>query len=141
VLFDPNHPHAFGVTVNPSDPRRIAVATGDDPFHDKTHATGVWISADDGATWSQANDGIGMLRGQCITFNPHNPEQLVYGSFGGGFYVGAWPASFRPTGTRQYVQTAADSATLAQAGQVEAASGGPRPLLKNGNFEQGDTTP
>ena len=55
-----------------SDPTRIAVATHDNPYHDITYATGVWVSADDGKTWRQANDGLPVLRGESITFDPHH---------------------------------------------------------------------
>lgn len=138
--------HAFCPSVDATDPTRIALSTSDDPFHDFTNATGVWISVDDGKTWTNASDGLGMLRGQVVAINPHDPEQLVFGSFGGGYYEGRWPKSYRPVGTRSYTSTAADATNVApQAAEVHAAppkasdpSSDPKSVsLKNGSFELG----
>jgi len=103
-LLDENF--AFSVSVDPTDPTRIALSTSDDPYHDVTGASGIWISTDDGKSWSQANDGLGMLRGQVVTFNLHNAEELVLSSFGGGYYKGNWPRTFKHSGTRLFVDPA-----------------------------------
>lgn len=79
-----------GVAVHPADPRRIAVATNDDPYHDISSASGVWVSGDDGRTWSRQNAGLACLRGPVITFNPHDPSQLIFGTEGRGFFVTRW---------------------------------------------------
>ncbi len=78
------------VAICPSNPGRLAVATNDHPYHDVCFATGVWVSADGGRTWSQQNRGLPCLRGEVITFNPHDPQQLIFGSMGRGFFVGRW---------------------------------------------------
>jgi len=79
------------VAVDPADPNRLAIATHDHPYHDACYATGVWISSDGGKTWSQQNTGLSCLRGECIAINPHDPEQLVFGTHGRGFFVARWP--------------------------------------------------
>ncbi|MCX5684189.1 MAG: hypothetical protein NT049_10950 [Planctomycetota bacterium] len=81
----------YDVAIDPTDPRRIAVATHDHPYHDVCSATGVWVSADGGTTWSQQNDGLPELRGTTVRFNPHDPEELVFGSHGRGFFITRWP--------------------------------------------------
>jgi hypothetical protein len=80
-----------GVAVDPTDPSRVAVATTDVPIRDVTIASGVWLSDDAGVTWSQQNNGLPCLRGKVIAINPHDPEQLVFGSEGRGYFVTRWP--------------------------------------------------
>src|SRR5205807_70449 len=72
----------YAVASDPNDPTRLAVATDDNPDHDVCSATGVWVSADDGKTWRQANDGLPVLRGECIAFDPHTPGRMVLGTHG-----------------------------------------------------------
>lgn len=84
-------PAVAGVAVDPTDPKRIAIATADSPRRDVTVASGIWISEDGGQTWSQQNEGLPCLRGRVLAFNPHDPEQLVFGSSGRGYFVARWP--------------------------------------------------
>ncbi|MEN0109703.1 MAG: hypothetical protein AAF805_03170 [Planctomycetota bacterium] len=79
--------YAVDVAVDPTNPLRIAVTTSDDPFHDDSRATGVYLSEDGGENWTSINDGLPMLRGQAVAFNPHDPTQLVLGTGGRGFYT------------------------------------------------------
>jgi hypothetical protein len=88
-IFDQTY--AFDVAVHPTNPQRIAVSTSDDPYHDISRATGVWLSEDGGVTWHQSNDGLSCTRGKTIAFDPHRPERLVFGSFGRGFFHATWP--------------------------------------------------
>lgn len=98
------------VAVDPTDATRIAVTTNSNPYTDHTRATGIWISADGGTTWRTANDGLAMLRGHALAFNPHNPEQLVFGSFGRGFFVARWPKGYLPATTaKSYTSTEEDA--------------------------------
>ncbi|MDQ3814836.1 MAG: hypothetical protein M3347_12910, partial [Armatimonadota bacterium] len=99
----------YDVAVDPTDPNRIAVSTNQNPYTENSRATGVWISADGGQTWSQQNDGLAMLRGYVVEFNPHDPEQLIFGSNGRGFFTTRWPKEFKPVGTRRYTHTADDT--------------------------------
>ncbi|MBI5049498.1 MAG: hypothetical protein HZC11_01135, partial [Nitrospirae bacterium] len=78
------------VAVDPTDPNRIAITTQWGPWSDVTFASGVWISKDGGKTWSQQNEGLSCLRGRAIAFNPHNTEQLIFGSDGCGYFVTQW---------------------------------------------------
>jgi hypothetical protein len=80
------------VAVSPTNPARIAITTRDDPYHDVSNATGVWVSDDAGKTWSQQNTGLPCLSGDVITFNPHDPAQIIFGSMGRGYFVARWPA-------------------------------------------------
>jgi photosystem II stability/assembly factor-like uncharacterized protein len=80
-----------GVAVDPTDPSRVAVATTDVPIRDVTIASGVWLSDDAGVSWSQQNNGLPCLRGKVLAINPHDPEQLIFGSEGRGYFVARWP--------------------------------------------------
>jgi len=84
-------PSIMNVAIDPTDPNRLAIATGDVPRRDVTIASGVWISEDGGKTWSQQNEGLACLRGRVLALNPHDPEQLVLGSEGRGYFVTRWP--------------------------------------------------
>jgi lysophospholipase L1-like esterase len=96
------------VAVDPRDPQRIAVATNQNPYTEDSGASGVYISSDGGASWAQQNQGLAMLRGYTIKFNPHDSEQLVFGSNGRGFFHTRWPRAFKPAGTRRFTQTDED---------------------------------
>jgi hypothetical protein len=78
------------VAVDPTDAQRVAVAEDDHPFHDVSNATGVWISDDGGKTWSRQVDGLPVLRGSVLAINPHDPEQIVFGASGRGFFTARW---------------------------------------------------
>jgi hypothetical protein len=71
------------------------MVTNMDPFNDFAGGNGVWVSADDGKNWSRQDTGLAMLRGQAVAFNPHDPEQIVMGTFGRGFFVARWPRNMR----------------------------------------------
>ncbi|MEO0532015.1 MAG: hypothetical protein AAF266_15790 [Planctomycetota bacterium] len=83
-LFDDQY--AVDVTVDPNNPLRIAVTTSDPPFRDESRGSGVYFSDDGGQEWRSLNDGLPMLRGRAISFNPANPNELVVGTTGRGFY-------------------------------------------------------
>ncbi len=84
------HDQLGQVVVDPADANRIAYACGDDPYHDQTRAAGVWTSADGGATWLQQIDGLPMLRGRVLALDPIDPQRLVFGSNGRGFFISIW---------------------------------------------------
>lgn len=100
----------LNVAVDPNDPSRLAVTTNMDPYGEISLATGVWISADSGQTWSAQNGGLAMLRGHAIAFDPFDSKTLVFGSFGRGFWKTRWDQNFRPIGTTRYVSTDEDAA-------------------------------
>lgn len=87
-LFD--HRFAFAVAADPGNPARLAMTTQDRPYHDFAGCDGVYVSADEGQTWTQANRGLHNLRLSCIAFDPFDPETLVAGTGGGGFVKGRW---------------------------------------------------
>jgi hypothetical protein len=82
-----NDPYAVDIAVDPTNPNRIAVTTDDDPFHDVSRASGVYLTDDGGVTWRLLNTGLPMLRGSVIEFNPHDPRELVVGTSGRGFFL------------------------------------------------------
>lgn len=133
--------HAYDITIDPTDPTRMALITNDDPFHDVSSASGVWVSNDDGASWVQANDGLDMTRGTCIVFNPHDPEQLVAGTWGGGYYIGNWSTDRKATGKRRYNSTPKDRlhATFSDVKAQVQTVGSFR--LTNGSMDAGTDTP
>lgn len=87
----------YGVDVDPSDPDRIAVSTNQNPYSDASQATGAWLSCDGGVSWSNERSGLPMLRAWCVAIDPHDPERLIYGTFGRGFFEARWPRTYHPT--------------------------------------------
>ncbi len=79
------------VAVDPTNTQRVACAQDDHPFHDVSHGDGVWISEDGGKTWTCQADGLPVLRGSVLAINPHDPEQIVFGTSGRGFFTARWP--------------------------------------------------
>lgn len=98
---------AFECVADPRDPTRLALMTSDDPYHDRASGRGVWLSSDDGASWSAANEALPMLRGQAIAFSPDG-ERLVVGTFGRGFFTATWPRDLVIAGERRYTGDAED---------------------------------
>ncbi|MEM6391290.1 MAG: hypothetical protein AAF797_00775 [Planctomycetota bacterium] len=80
-----------GVDVHPLDPDILVITTDDPPFRDISLASGVLITFDGGENWSFINDNLPLLRGAVVTFNPHNPNELLFGSTGRGFYTATIP--------------------------------------------------
>jgi hypothetical protein len=128
--------YASSVAADPSDPNRLALATNDDPYHDVCNAAGIWLSADAGKSWFCETEGLAMRRGHAVAFNPFDPEQVVYGTLGRGYFVARWPKGHAPKAPRSYVHTPEDD-RLAAAG-VEV----PRPVvLVNGSMTAGADVP
>ncbi len=124
------------VAFDVQDPTRLAITTNDDPYHDVSHASGVWVSSDDGKSWSQQNTGLPMTRGQCIAIDPHDGTRIVFGSFGSGYFVGDWPRDGGIAGTRSYASKP-DDLVVATSGDPS----GPPPLITNGDMSRGDEAP
>ena len=128
------------VAADPSDAQRLALVCNQNPYTELSSATGVWLSSDGGATWSQANDGLPMLRGWAIGFNPFDAEELVVGTQGRGFFKTRWAKATMPTGERRsYRHSVADTKFAAIAEEPKA-----KPfqlVIKNGGMTQGDDVP
>lgn len=86
-------PLAYAVAADPFDPSRLVLTTIDHPYHDFAGGNGIFVSADDGRTWSPANAGLHVRRVECIAFDPFDGETLVAGTVGGGFVRAHWPRS------------------------------------------------
>ncbi len=126
------------VAVDPTDPNRLAVATNMMPIADIQRATGVWISADAGKTWSRENDGLAMTRGGAVAFDPFDHTRLVLGTFGRGYFVTHWPADYMPAGAASYVSSPADAVFA----KVDETDGKPKPVaLRNGDMTAGTAIP
>jgi len=83
-LFDDFFSH--GAAIDPENPSNIVVVTSEPAFHDVSSATGVHMSNDGGATWTPVVAGLPMTRLRTAEFNPANPDRLVVGTTGRGFY-------------------------------------------------------
>ncbi len=83
-LFDDFYSH--GVAVDPTNPSNIAVVTTEPAFNDVSAATGVYLSNDAGQTWTAITAGLPMTRLRTAEFDPSNPDRLVVGTTGRGFY-------------------------------------------------------
>jgi hypothetical protein len=78
--------HLATIAVDPTDPDHLVAAMNDLPFHDVTHAPGLYESTDAGATWTPIDDGLPITRVSAVAFDPHHSDRLVIGTMGGGFY-------------------------------------------------------
>jgi len=83
-LFDDEFSH--GVAIDPSNADNLAVVTTEPAFNDISAATGVHLSSDGGKTWTAVVDGLPMTRLRTAEFDPANPDRLVVGTTGRGFY-------------------------------------------------------
>jgi lysophospholipase L1-like esterase len=108
-----DEPLAIDVTTDPKDDKRIILVTSQDPFNDLAGGNGVWISADDGKTWSKEINGLAMLRANCVTFDPKDGQRFLVGTYGRGFFEASWPREYVPAGSRTYAHTDADTAHAA----------------------------
>ena len=77
---------AHGVAVDPSNAQNLAVVTTEPAFNDVSGATGVYLSSDGGATWTAITEGLPMRRLRTAEFDPSEPDRLVVGTTGRGFY-------------------------------------------------------
>ena len=153
-------PWIMNVAVDSHDARRIAFTTNQNPYTEMSRATGVWLSDDGGQTFRAANDGLPILRGHAIAFDPFEPGELVFGSFGRGFFEAFWPLTIKLRPGRSYVVSPADrefarvgespstpAATVVVAPVVALAAttvNNPtdgRNMLRNGDMAQGGALP
>ncbi|RZV48531.1 MAG: hypothetical protein EX269_01285 [Acidimicrobiales bacterium] len=77
---------AHGLAVDPTNPQNLVVVTSEPAYHDISAATGVYFSGDGGASWKVVNDGLPMTRLRTAEFDPHDPDRVVVGTTGRGFY-------------------------------------------------------
>ncbi len=82
--------YIMNIAVDPSNEKRILAVGNDDPFHDQVRSS-IWVSSDDGQTWIEAVDGLPVHRGKAVAFNPFNPEEIVLGTGGSGFFKTTFP--------------------------------------------------
>ena len=83
-IFDDRFTH--GIAVDPTNPSNIALVTTEPAFHDISSATGVYLSDDAGETWTAITDGLPMTRLRTAEFSITDPDRLVVGTTGRGFY-------------------------------------------------------
>jgi hypothetical protein len=102
--------YAFALAVDPHNAARLAVITKTpSPTNDVDPCTGIYLSSDSGATWTQYNN---LKLNSCggIAFNPDNSSQLI-ASMDGGNLVLDWGTS-----------TPAGGSAVNLPGTVQAAS-------------------
>jgi lysophospholipase L1-like esterase len=122
---------AMECNADPSDPTRLLLVTSMDPYYDTAGGNGVWISHDDGTSWSRANENLPMMRANACAFDPFDPEQVVVGLYGMGFFKARWHKSYKPIGERSYTHTPEDT----------EATHTTKNLLKNNSMTDGNDIP
>lgn len=83
-----NDYYLYDVAVHPENHDILVVATNDHPYHDVMNNSGISLSPDGGKSWILQNQNLPMLKGEVIRFNPHQPDQLILGTGGRGFFIG-----------------------------------------------------
>ena len=84
LIFDDFFSH--GVAIDPSNPDNLAIVTTEQPFNDISSATGVHLSNNGGQTWTAITEGLPLNRLRTAEFDPADPDRLVVGTTGRGFY-------------------------------------------------------
>ena len=79
-------PFLNDVAIDPTNPKRIVAVANDYPYHDEADATGVWVSTDDGVSWSRADEGLAMTRVATVAFDANVPGRVLIGTYGNGFW-------------------------------------------------------
>ena len=79
------------IAVRPGDSKTLIAVTNDHPYHDICSANGIYLSINQGIDWELVNDGLAVLRGEVIGFNPYKNEEVLFGSNGRGFYKATIP--------------------------------------------------
>jgi hypothetical protein len=80
------------VAIDPGNTRRIVYVTNDNPYHDTSFANGVWVSCNGGATFTQHNAGLPMLRVLSVAFDPWTPGRVIIGTNGRGYWQAELPS-------------------------------------------------
>ena len=66
--------------------------TNDNPYHDTSFATGVWVSCNAGASFTQYDEGLPMLRILSVAFDPWTPGRVIIGTNGRGYWQTELPS-------------------------------------------------
>ena len=74
------------VAVRPGDSKTLVAVTNDHLYHDICSASGVYVSTNQGANWKLENAGLPMLRGSLVAFNPGKTDEVLFGTYGRGFF-------------------------------------------------------
>ncbi|MFC2090600.1 hypothetical protein ACFLT1_07450 [Bacteroidota bacterium] len=80
--------YLYDVAVHPENQDILVVSSNDHPYHDVMNNSGISLTVDGGKSWTLQNNNLPMLRGEVIRFNPHQPDQLILGTGGRGFFIG-----------------------------------------------------
>lgn len=72
--------------VHPENPEQILMLSTDHPYHDHIRCRAVYLSEDDGKTWTELSEGLPTRRGECAAFNPFHPEEVILGTGGCGYF-------------------------------------------------------
>ncbi|MCF6351041.1 MAG: T9SS type A sorting domain-containing protein [Flavobacteriaceae bacterium] len=83
-----NDYYLYDLAIQPGNSQAIIITTTDHPYHDVMRNSGVWLSIDGGQNWTKQNTGLPMQRVNSIAFNPYEPNQVIIGTGGRGFFKG-----------------------------------------------------
>jgi photosystem II stability/assembly factor-like uncharacterized protein len=130
------------IAIDPKTPNRLAICTSDQGAGADANASGVWVSDDAGKNWTNVTEGLPILLGETIAFNPRNTAELWFSSSGGGTFVLNWPVGQKLNKERHYVSTVEDRAfctysTSKRPGFMASKNQGVPNPLRNGDMEQG----
>ena len=76
------------LAISPIDSNILYLGTLEHPFYDDNVGPGLLKSLDGGMTWHNASIGLTNKNILTISVNPHDPELLIVGTNGNGFFVG-----------------------------------------------------
>lgn len=86
-----DYPSFNSIAINPLDTNVLYVTTLGNTGHDLDTGRGVYRSANAGATWTQINEGLGVLSLNNIVVDPANPRRLYLGTVGNGIFTAIDP--------------------------------------------------
>ncbi len=83
TLFEGQYP--TGIDTHPQDPEIIAIAASQS-YRNSITPHGVYLSRDDGKSWSRISSTLQHMTLNFIRFDPHHPDHLYVGTAGGGLW-------------------------------------------------------
>jgi hypothetical protein len=92
-----DQPRIGAVLVKPADTQTVLAFSQPWWNQTETQIAGIHLSTDGGETWGVTNNDLGHIFVITGAFNPHNPDQIIVTTHGGGAWLGTFPGDATET--------------------------------------------